>query len=52
MSDEKALIPIEQKIVDFQGDNIIAVLVETDEGEQVFVPVKPICDSLGLAWAV
>ena len=50
MSDEKALVPIEQKTVDFQGDDITAVLVETEEGEQVFVPIKPICEFLGINW--
>jgi len=50
MSDEKALVPIEQKTVDFQGDEITAVLVETEEGEQVFVPLRPICDYLGVTW--
>lgn len=51
MSDEKALVPIEQKTIDFYGDSIIVVLVETEEGEQVFVPIKPICDFLGIDWA-
>ena len=50
MSAEQALVPIEQKTVNFQGDDITAVLVETEEGEQVFVPVRPICDFLGVSW--
>ena len=50
MSEEQALVPIEQKTVNFQGDDITAVLVETEEGEQVFVPVRPICDYLGVTW--
>jgi len=50
MSDEKALVPIEQKTVNFQGDDITAVLVETEEGEQVFVPLRPICDYLDVNW--
>ena len=50
MSDEKALTPIDQRTVDFYGDPITAVLVQTDEGEQVFVPVRPICDFLGVSW--
>lgn len=29
MSEEKALIPLEQKTIDFYGDEIIAVLVTT-----------------------
>ena len=50
MSAEQALVPIEQKTVNFQGDDITAVLVETEEDEQVFVPVRPICDFLGVSW--
>jgi hypothetical protein len=52
MSDEKALIPVEQREVDFYEDTITAVLVEEEEGrEEVFVPLRPICNSLGLAWS-
>ncbi len=51
MSDEKALIPVEQQIVDFYGDELIAVAVEVDGKQQVYVPVRPICDYLGLAFA-
>ncbi|MEW5988458.1 MAG: phage antirepressor N-terminal domain-containing protein [Chloroflexota bacterium] len=52
MSNEgKALIPIEEKLVDFYGDELAAVLVQDDIGEvQVYVPVRPICSYLGLAW--
>ncbi|HEX6384591.1 MAG TPA: phage antirepressor N-terminal domain-containing protein [Anaerolineae bacterium] len=50
MSEEQALVPIEQKTVNFQGDDVTAVLVETERGEQVFVPVRPICDFLGVSW--
>jgi hypothetical protein len=51
MSDEKALVPIEEKQVDFSGDELTAVLVQTAVGEQVYVPVKPLSDALGLAWS-
>ena len=50
MSAEQALVPIEQKTVNFQGDDITAVLVKIDGSEQVYVPVKPICDYLGVDW--
>jgi hypothetical protein len=51
MSEEKALIPVEQKSVDFYGDEIMTVLVEEDDRRQIFIPVRPICDYLGLSWS-
>jgi hypothetical protein len=60
VSDEKeevepktaALVPIEEKTVEFYGDQITAALVETPQGTQeVYVPLKPISDYLGLTWA-
>jgi len=42
----KALIPAEQRSVDFYGDELVAVLVE----EEPYVPIRPICDYLGLSW--
>lgn len=49
MSEENALVPLEQKSVDFYGDEIVAVLVEMNDQQQVLVPVRPICDYLGLS---
>jgi len=51
MSEEKALVPVEQRDIDFYGDEITAVLVELDDRKHVFIPVRPICDYLGLSWA-
>lgn len=50
MSDGKALQPIEQKQVLFYEDTITAVLVEIDGKKVVYVPLRPICDYLGLSW--
>ena len=50
MSDQKALVPVEQKQVVFYDDQITAVLVEDTAGQHVFVPIRPICDFLGVAW--
>lgn len=47
MSEEKALVVVEQREVDFYGDYIVAVLSE--EGK-VFVPLRPICTALGVRW--
>ncbi len=51
MTEENALVPIEQRDIDFYGDKITAVLVEVDGHKQVFIPVRPICDYLSLSWA-
>jgi hypothetical protein len=48
---DTALVPIEEKTVDFYGDEINAALVEIDGSQQVFVPLRPICEYLGLAWS-
>lgn len=46
MTKETALIPTEQKSVEFYGDELIAVLLD---GEP-YVPVRPLCDYLQLSW--
>lgn len=50
MSD-KALVPASQKEVVFYDDTITAVLVKVDRQEQIYVPIRPICDYLGLDWS-
>jgi len=45
---QKHLEPVQQKLVKFQGDSIPAVKVE---GGQVYVPIRPICDFLGLQFS-
>ncbi|MCI0731534.1 MAG: hypothetical protein L0332_33065 [Chloroflexi bacterium] len=50
MSDDKALAPVEQREVEFYGDEVTAVLVDVAGRRQVFVPVRPICDFLGVSW--
>jgi P22_AR N-terminal domain len=44
-----ALIPLEERSVDFYGDEVIAVLIEVDGVEQVYVPIRPVCTYLGLS---
>lgn len=51
MSDEQALIPIEEREIDFYGDDIIAVLVDVSGEQRVYVPIRPICTYLGLSWS-
>lgn len=47
-SDEKNLAVIEQKEVEFYGDQIVAVRLGSGE---VVVPVRPICDLIGVDWS-
>lgn len=45
------LIPIEQRNIVFYDDEITVVLVEIDNQQIAYVPLKPICDYLGVDWA-
>ncbi len=47
---EKTLVPVDQKIVTFYDDELTAVLVEENGHEVVYVPLKPLCDYLGVNW--
>lgn len=47
----RALVPIEERQVEFYGDELAAVLVDDDGRQEVYVPIKPISDALGLNWA-
>lgn len=50
MSDNKELAPIEQRQVVFYEDEITAVIVDSDGQREVYVPIRPICDYLGVGW--
>jgi hypothetical protein len=43
-----SISPVEERIVDFHGDRVAAVLVAAGE---IYVPIRPIAEALGLAWA-
>ncbi len=47
----KALVPAVQKEVVFYEDMITAVLVTVNGEDQIYVPLRPICDYLGLSYA-
>ncbi len=51
MSQNQALVPVEQRSVDFYGDEVTAVLVEVNDQRQVYVPVRPICNYMGVNWS-
>jgi len=46
-----ALVPLEEKTVKFYGDEITAALVEIKGKGDVYVPLRPLCDYLGLDWS-
>lgn len=48
-----AIVPAEQRTVEFHGDELIAVLVpiEGQAEPAIYVPVRPLCDYLGLDWS-
>lgn len=50
-SEEKRLTVVEQKEVIFYGDELTAVLVREDNRTEIYVPVRPIADYLGLNWS-
>jgi len=45
---ETALVPVEEKLVKFYGDEVIAV--RAADGV-VYVPIRPVCDNLGITLA-
>lgn len=52
MADENvALVPIEEKTVEFYDDEIVAVAIQEEGGRRIYVPLKPISDYLGLSWS-
>lgn len=50
MSEAKTLAVVEQRTIIFYDDEIVAVVVEEDASHQVYVPLRPICDALGVTW--
>jgi hypothetical protein len=49
--ESKALVPIEQKVVEFYGDELTAVRVDVAGRSVIYIPVRPICDYLGVNWS-
>lgn len=50
-SSGQPLLPLEQRDIDFYGDVITAVLVEEGNRQVVYIPLRPVCDFLGVAWS-
>lgn len=45
------LIPVEERQVNFYDDQITAALVNINGNQQIYVPLRPLCDFLGLDWS-
>lgn len=48
---EKTLQPIEEQTVLFYDDEITVVIVDTPGDPGIYVPIRPICDYLGIDWS-
>ena len=48
---ERALVPLQVSQVDFYGDKLMVVLVETGGEHLVLVPLRQCCQYLGVDWA-
>lgn len=42
------VVPVEQRLIEFQNDKITAALAQDGT---VYVPIRPICDLLGVSWS-
>lgn len=51
MSDERALIPVEERTITFYDDEIRLVVVQRGGQQQAYVPIRPICEFLDVAWS-
>lgn len=51
MKDEAVLVPIDERNVDFYGDEIVTALVKIEDQTLAYVPLRPICEYLGLSWS-
>jgi P22_AR N-terminal domain/ORF6C domain len=51
MEKETALIPIDERIIDFYGDEITTALVSIENQSLIYIPLRPICEYLGLSWS-
>jgi hypothetical protein len=51
MSDEtQTLTPADVRTVDFYGDQVTGAVVRIGDTSDIYVPVRPICEYLGLSW--
>ena len=51
MTQSSALVPTSERVVDFYGDAIQGLIVPEGEQPTIYVPLRPICNYLGLDWS-
>lgn len=51
MPSDEVLIPEDEKAITFYGDEVIGALVRMDDEARVYVPLRPLCDYLGISWS-
>lgn len=49
MADE-AIDPIEQHDVDYEGHTLVSTLIDQGNGPEIYIPLRPIVEYMGLAW--
>ena len=49
--DDRSLVPLQQMEVIFYGDTLTVVLVQMEEETHILVPIRPICENLGVDWS-
>lgn len=50
-SEDQVLMPVEERTVEFYGDEIKgAVVIHAPSDRVVYVPIRPLCDFLGINW--
>jgi hypothetical protein len=51
MEETDVLTPIQEQSIDFYGDEITTALIAIENQTQMYIPLRPICEYLGLSWS-
>jgi hypothetical protein len=51
MDDDNALVPLNEQTISFYDDEIRLVIVRQGDRQQAYVPLRPICEFLDVAWS-
>ncbi len=49
--ESRALVPFEQRTIEFYGDELLALMIDQAGKPTVYIPVRPICEHLGVDWS-
>lgn len=49
--ESRTLVPFEQRTIEFYGDELLALMIDQDGKPAVYIPVRPICEHLGVDWS-